>query len=99
MNKFSSVLIIGLVLFPLGAMSETYKCRSPNGKISYVNQMPMTPGIKCEQMFVRKQPVVVQAEQPAPPTESGDSPEDMDPTLKDKTKSKVDPGQDKASSK
>jgi hypothetical protein len=99
MNKFSNVLIIGLVLFPLSAMSETYKCRSPNGKISYVNQIPMTPGIKCEQMFVRKQPVIVQEEQPAPPTETGDSPEDMNPTLKDKTKSKVDPSQGKVAPK
>jgi hypothetical protein len=54
-------------MLPLSAMSETYKCRSPDGKISYSGQMSLAPGVKCEQPFVKKQSVVVQETPPAPP--------------------------------
>jgi hypothetical protein len=75
MNKSSCLLMLSfssLAILPVNAVGDTYKCRAPNGKISYVNQMPMTPGIKCEQMFVRKPPITKGEDQvpaPAPASE------------------------------
>jgi hypothetical protein len=67
MNKSSCLLILSvssLAMLPVNAVGDTYKCRAPDGKISYANQMPMTPGVKCEQMFVKKPPIS-QVETPA----------------------------------
>lgn len=58
MSKFKW-LALGLALLPLAAGAETYKCRAPNGKISYSGQMSMERGVKCEPMFVRKPPTQV----------------------------------------
>jgi hypothetical protein len=57
MNKSGCLLILSLsslAMLPITAIGDTYKCRAPDGRISYANQMSMTPGVKCEQMFVRK---------------------------------------------
>lgn len=57
MNKCSRLLVVGLVLMPLAAAGETYKCRGPNGKISYSGQMSLERGVKCEPLFVKKSPI------------------------------------------
>lgn len=75
MNIFCSFVMLGFILLPASAMSETYKCRSPDGKISYAGQLSLTPGVKCEQMFVKKQAVVVQEAQAATAPESGETAE------------------------
>lgn len=64
MKKYGILAIISLGMLSWGAIGETYKCVSPDKKISYSGQMSMMPGVKCEQMFVKK-PAVTQAE-PAP---------------------------------
>lgn len=64
MNKSGCLLIfslLSLAMLPITAIGDTYKCRAPDGRISYANQMSMTPGVKCEQMFVRK-PAISQGE-------------------------------------
>jgi len=68
MNKTSRLLILSMAFLPITAMAETYKCRAPDGKISYTGQMSSTPGVKCEQMFVKK-PSVSRGEA-SPPAES-----------------------------
>ena len=72
MNKTSRLLILSVAFLPIAAMAETYKCRAPDGKVSYSGQMSSTPGVKCEQMFVKKPPVSrSEAPPPAePPAES-----------------------------
>ncbi len=78
MSKICCILFLGLATLPFSAMSETYKCRSPDGKISYAGQMSLVPGVKCEQIFVKKQAVVVQE---APPAAGPDAapPAEIDP--------------------
>lgn len=63
MRKHFGWWMLVLVLLPMQAGAETYKCHMPDGKISYTGQLPMVKGAKCEAMFVRKQPVT-QAESP-----------------------------------
>lgn len=65
MSKICCILFLGLITLPFSAMSETYKCHAPDGKISYAGQMSLVPGVKCEQIFVKKQAVVVQEAPPA----------------------------------
>jgi hypothetical protein len=75
MNKSGGLLILslsGLAMLPISAIGDTYKCRAPDGRISYVNQLPMTPGIKCEQMFVKKPPIS-QEEAQVPATSTGEN--------------------------
>jgi hypothetical protein len=78
MNKSSCLLILSvssLAMLPVNAVGDTYKCRAPDGKISYANQMPMTPGIKCEQMFVKKPPMTKgEDEASAPASEQAAAP-------------------------
>lgn len=60
MNKSECLLVLSLsslAILPINAIGDTYKCRAPDGRISYANQMSMTPGVKCEQMFVKKPPM------------------------------------------
>lgn len=63
MNKYGRLLVLGLVIMPLAAAGETYKCRAPNGKISYSGQMSLERGVKCDLIFVKKPPIS-QAEMP-----------------------------------
>ncbi len=65
MSKICCILFLGLATLSFNAMGETYKCRSPDGKVSYAGQISLTPGVKCEQIFVKKQAVVVQEAPPA----------------------------------
>lgn len=55
------LLLVGLLL-PLAAAGETYKCRLPDGKITYSNQRSMIKGAKCDEMFVKKPPIVTQGD-------------------------------------
>lgn len=48
------LLTLATLLQATGASAETYKCRAPDGKITYSGQLSTTPGIKCDVMFVRK---------------------------------------------
>jgi len=67
MKKYgiSAMFILGML--PLSVVGETYKCISPDGKISYAGQISLVPGTKCEPMFTKKPPVVQQAlPDPAP---------------------------------
>lgn len=52
-----------MVGFSSMAVADAYKCRGKDGKVTYTNQPPTIPGIVCEQMFVRKPPVVIEGEQ------------------------------------
>lgn len=56
MLKTSHLLTLSLVLLPMAVNAESYKCRAPDGKITYAGQMSLTPGVKCELMFVKKPP-------------------------------------------
>ncbi len=59
-------LLIALTMTITGiANADAYKCRTPDGKITYAGQMSLTPGVKCEQMFVKKAPIT-QTEVPQP---------------------------------
>ena len=77
MNKTSRLLILSVAFLPIAAMAETYKCRAPDGKVSYSGQMSSTPGVKCEQMFVKKPPVS-RSEAP-PPAEFAQNKADAPP--------------------
>lgn len=78
MSKICCILLLGLATLSLNAMGETYKCRSPDGKVGYAGQISLTPGVKCEQIFVKKQAVVVQEAPPATGTE-GAPPAEINP--------------------
>lgn len=85
MKKLARIWVLGLVLLPMNAMSETYKCRTPDGKIGYSGQMSLDPKVKCEQIFVRKQAVIVQEPQAvtgAPVAgDTGGMPPEADPRM------------------
>jgi len=65
MKKTWGLWALGLLLLSAEAGAETYKCRMPDGKISYMGQLPMTKGAKCEPMFVKKQSVTTLEAPPA----------------------------------
>lgn len=61
MNKYGiAAMAVFLGMLPWSAMGETYKCVSSDGKISYAGQASIAPNVKCEPMFIKKQPVVQQ---------------------------------------
>lgn len=90
MSKISCIFFLSLATLSLNTMSETYKCRSPDGKISYSGQMSLTPGVKCEQIFVKKQPVVVHEQAPVEHEESA-GPVDIDPSAPSQKKPDMSP--------
>jgi glucan-binding YG repeat protein len=57
------LVAVAMAAFSSLAVADAYKCRSKDGKITYTNQPPTVPGVVCEQMFVRKPPVVIEGEQ------------------------------------
>ncbi len=65
MNRYARWLVLGAAALPLVAAADVYKCKAPNGKISYSGQMSMEKGVKCEPIFVKKPPTQIEA-QPAP---------------------------------
>lgn len=66
MNRFLCAMTFGLILAPSFAMAaDSFKCVSPDGKVTYSGQVSLVPGVKCEKMFVRKVPVPAEAA-PAP---------------------------------
>lgn len=106
MSKIRCIFFLSLATLSLNAISETYKCRSPDGKISYSGQISLTPGVKCEQIFVKKQPVVVQEQAPAeheesvgpvdidsssPPQKKADKPSAKSPDTAEAKDKKTDP--------
>lgn len=66
MKKTWGLSLLALMLLSMQAGAETYKCHMPDGKISYMGQMPMVKGAKCEAMFVKKQSVTTMEAVPAP---------------------------------
>lgn len=67
MKQSSFFLLSCLLVASLSATAETFKCISKDGKVRYTNQMSYEKGVKCDAMFVRKQPVLPDA----PVVESG----------------------------
>ncbi len=57
MLKTRYLIVLSLATLPMTTIADTYKCRAPDGKITYAGQMSLTPGVKCEQIFVRKPPM------------------------------------------
>ncbi|MCX7627432.1 MAG: DUF4124 domain-containing protein [Methylophilaceae bacterium] len=74
MKKTIWLVLACMVLFPMRAGADAYKCRTKDGKVIYTNQLMTTLGVTCEQMFVRKPPVVIEGNQTGSEEAEGGAP-------------------------
>ena len=74
MNKIIYVLALPILTWSANSQAESYKCKTPDGKTIYSGQLSLTPGVTCEQMFIRKKTAIENAaEKAAPAVKAEDS--------------------------